>query len=80
MERMAENHGMLANPTTTSRVLVTRMSVSSSPAVGDFKARLTWLNLRGFMCFVLENLPRIAFISVLPAHVVVVSSEPQVRP
>ena len=39
---------------------------------GDFKARLTWLNLRRFhvLCGC-ENLPRIAFISLLPAQVFV---------
>ena len=39
---------------------------------GDFKARLTWLNLRRLhvLCGC-ENLPRIAFISLLPAQVFV---------
>ena len=39
---------------------------------GDFKARLTWLNLRRLHVLrACENLPRIAFISVSPAQVFV---------
>ena len=38
---------------------------------GDYIARLTWLHLRRFHVLAYENLPRIAFISLLPPQVFV---------
>jgi AraC-like DNA-binding protein len=71
MERMAENGtAMFANPDDYQAGIGDAHVSLIVTGGGDFKARLTWLNLRRFhvLCGC-ENLPRIAFISLLPAQV-----------
>jgi AraC-like DNA-binding protein len=73
MERMAENGtAMFANPDDYQAGIGDAHVSLIVTGGGDFKARLTWLNLRRFhvLCGC-ENLPRIAFISLLPAQVFV---------
>jgi AraC-like DNA-binding protein len=73
MERMAENGTvMFANPDDYQAGIGDAHVSLIVTGGGDFKARLTWLNLRRFhvLCGC-ENLPRIAFISLLPAQVFV---------
>jgi AraC-like DNA-binding protein len=73
MERMAENGtAMFANPDDYQAGIGDAHVSLIVTGGGDFKARLTWLNLRRFhvLCGC-ENLPRIAFISLSPAQVFV---------
>jgi AraC-like DNA-binding protein len=73
MERMAENGtATFANPDDYQAGIGGANFNLIVTGGGDFKARLTWLNLRRFHVFRgCENLPRIAFISLLPAQVFV---------
>jgi len=73
MERMAENGtAMFANPDDYQAGIGDAHVSLIVTGGGDFKARLTWLNLRRFHVLRgCENLPRIAFISLLPAQVFV---------
>jgi AraC-like DNA-binding protein len=73
MERMAENGtAMFANPDDYQAGIGDAHVSLIVTGGGDFKARLTWLNMRRFhvLCGC-ENLPRIAFISLSPAQVFV---------
>jgi AraC-like DNA-binding protein len=73
MERMAENGtARFANPDDYQAGIGDAHVSLIVTGGGDFKARLTWLNLRRLhvLCGC-ENLPRIAFISLLPAQVFV---------
>src|SRR5258707_9944099 len=73
MERMAENGtATFANPDDYQAGIGGANFNLIVTGGGDFKARLTWLNLRRFHVFRgCENLPRIAFISLSPAQVFV---------
>jgi len=73
MERMAENGTTtFANPDDYQAGIGDASVNLIITGGGDFKARLTWLNLRRFHVLRgCENLPRIAYISLSPAQVFV---------
>jgi AraC-like DNA-binding protein len=73
MERMAENGtASFANPDDYAAGIDGAGVNLIITGGGDFKARLTWLNLRRLHVLrASENLPRIAFISLSPAQVFV---------